>query len=85
VLLPGEGRPAIAAGELARPVEDYIAKIEIYPGRFMQNSGDPSVKEIKGFGSNFENSLKIVEKSEKCKTNFVGFVVKKSTFSRKHV
>jgi hypothetical protein len=38
-----------------------------------------SVKVFRVFCSNFEKSLKIVEKSEKCKTNFVGFVVKNPT------
>jgi hypothetical protein len=32
-----------------------------------------------------EKSLKIIEKSENCKSNFVGFLVKKPIFSRKHI
>jgi hypothetical protein len=37
------------------------------------------------FRCDFEKSLKIIEKIEKCKSNFVGFLVKNSTFSRKVV
>jgi hypothetical protein len=70
VLLPGEGRPAIAAGELARPVEDYIAKIEIYPGRFMQNSGDPSVKEVLGLQQYLRKIIKNRRKIIKMQNQF---------------
>jgi hypothetical protein len=52
----------------------------------VKHSRDPVVKgTFRVFCSNFKNSLKIVEKSEKCKTNFVDFLVKKLIFSRKHV
>jgi hypothetical protein len=44
-----------------------------------------AVNLVLGFSCNFENSLKIIEKSEKCKSYFFGFMVKNSTFSRKDV
>jgi hypothetical protein len=72
---------------------DYIASLELCLGSFLQ-SRDPSViseTSVKGllvnvslgFQLNFRKFIKNRQKSEKCKFNFVGFLVKKSTVSRK--
>jgi hypothetical protein len=74
---------------------DYIASLELCLGSFLQ-SRDPSViseTSVKGllvnvslgFQLNFRKFIKNRQKSEKCKFNSVGFLVKKSTVSRKHV
>jgi hypothetical protein len=34
-----------------------------------------AVNLVLGFSCNFENSLKIIEKSEKCKSYFFGFIL----------
>jgi hypothetical protein len=44
-----------------------------------------SVKEILGFSQQLQKSIKNRRNIKKCKLNFVGFLVKKSTFYRKHV
>jgi hypothetical protein len=82
--------PAAAGPEFGRrrgqsAPRDYIAREKVFSGRFMQVSRDPTVKVILGLQQQLQKIIKNRRKNEKCKTNFVGFVVKKPIFSRKHV
>jgi hypothetical protein len=57
-----------------------------FSGFPVKDSRDPVVKgTFRVSAATSKKSLKIVDKSEKSKTNFVGFVVKKSIFSRKDI
>jgi hypothetical protein len=61
--------PSLAAAR------DYMARSEVFLGLERKTKGPVCKKPV----------FKIVEKSGKCKSNFVGFLVKKPTFYRKHV
>jgi hypothetical protein len=86
---PSEDRPPPAANSTAGEVQTrrrLHSKREGISREIYASFQDPAVKVVLGLQQQLRKIIKNLRKiKKKCKTNFVGFVVKKSIFSRKHV